>query len=199
MSTLDTVFDTGLGYSNSWRPQVTGLTSPFSLSNSFSMTGSQFRSVSEGSSGNGSQNSTSDLPVVQLLGIGNEETLFLSSTNWQTNSFVSLPVTNFPPGYAQATMFVNGTPSTSSIVRIGTTPTSFTLNRPTKAAKGALQFTFTNTPGAVFNVLASTNASTPLTNWTVLSNVTETTDGHFSFTDTQATNFARRFYRVVSP
>ena len=117
-----------------------------------------------------------------------------------TNSYVSLPVTNFPPGYALATMFVNGTPGVSSIVRIGTTPaSSFLLSRPTKAANGALKFTFNNTPGALFNVLASTNLSTALTNWTVLSNATEIADGHFQFTDAQATNFARRFYRVVSP
>ena len=33
----------------------------------------------------------------------------------------------------------------------------------------------------------------------LLGGVTEVADGHFQFTDPQATNYARRFYRVHSP
>src|SRR5262249_48925191 len=86
----------------------------------------------ESSGGNGAQNSSSDVPVVELLGVGNEATLYLSCTNWQSNSFVSLPVTQFPVGYALATLFVNGTPSTSSIVRIASTQ-NFSTCRPAPA------------------------------------------------------------------
>jgi hypothetical protein len=197
---LETLYDVGLGFSNSWQPQIATVTSQVNLSNNLAMTGSQFRPSAEGSGGNGCQNSSSDHPVVQLLGIGNEQTLFLSSTNWQSNAFISLRVTNFPVGYALATMFVNGTPSTSSIVRIGPTPAStITLNHPPKLVNGSLEFTFTNVTGGVFNALATTNVAAPLSNWTVLGNVTEIADGQFQFSDAQTTNFPRRFYRVVSP
>ena len=64
---------------------------------------------------------------------------------------------------------------------------------------GAFQFSFTNTPGAVFTALASTNLSLRSTNWTVLGSVTEVSDGQFQFTDSQATNHKQQFYRVRSP
>src|ERR1019366_363070 len=92
-------------------------TSPLNLGSSLVVTGTQFRGVSEGSSGN-SQDSSADYPLVQLRSLESGQTMFLSSTNWGTNSFISLPVWNFPPGYALATMFVNGIQSTSSIVNI---------------------------------------------------------------------------------
>jgi len=195
---LDNLFDVGLGYTNATQPQLASVTSPLNLSNRLAMTGSQFRPLAEASGGNGGQSSASDYPVVQLLGIGNEQTLYLSSTNSQTNSYVSFPVTNFPPGYALATMFVNGTPSTSSIIRIGPTPVATRLSN-LAVTNGTVQFGFTNTPGGIFNVLATTNVSLPASNWTVLGNVLETADGQFHFSDAQAGSFPRRFYRVISP
>jgi hypothetical protein len=66
-------------------------------------------------------------------------------------------------------------------------------------ANGSFQFAFTNTPGASFTVLASTNIYLPLANWTALTNVVESPAGHYLFTDLQATNNPRRFYRVRSP
>ena len=195
---LANLFDPGLGYTSATQPQIATVTSPLNLGNSFAVTGSGFRPQAESSGGNNGQNSASDFPVVQFLGIGNEQTLYLSCTNLQSNSYVSLPMTNFPPGYALATVFVNGTPSTSSIVRIGPTPTSIHLDNVART-NGTLQFTFSNTPDGIFNALATTNLSLPSSNWTVLSNIMETADGQFQFTDVQATNFSRRFYRVVSP
>ena len=64
---------------------------------------------------------------------------------------------------------------------------------------GTFQFVFTNTPGASFTLLATTNIYLPLTNWTVLTNVVENPAGHFRFTDPQATNYPHRFYRLRSP
>ena len=50
------------------------------------------------------------------------------STNWQTNSFTSAPVSGFPPGWALATVFVNGIPSTGSVINISVpVPTAITL------------------------------------------------------------------------
>ena len=111
------LYDVGLGFSNSWQPQIATVTSPLILGSSLVLTGSQFRGISEGSGGN-TQDSSTDYPLVQLRRLDNEQTVFLLTTNWSTNSFTSLPVWNFPPGYALATVFVNGIQSTSSIVNI---------------------------------------------------------------------------------
>jgi hypothetical protein len=59
------------------------------------------------------------------------------------------------------------------------------------------QFAFTNTPGANFVALASSNPAVPLTNWTSLGTVPEISAGKFQFTDLQ-TQGERRFYSVRS-
>ena len=50
--------------------------------------------------------------------------------------------------------------------------------------------------GSSFNVLASTNAKAPLSQWTILGTSIETDLGHFRYHDADATNYPRRFYRV---
>jgi len=192
-------YDVGLGFSAGWQPHITNATSPLTLSNNLAITGAGFRGRTESSGGNGAQNSPSDVPVAQLISLGNEQTLFLSSTNWQTNSFLSTPVTNFPPGNALLTVFANGIPSASSIIRIAPTPVLFSLTNSTRLTNGAFQFSFTNVSGAVFTTFAASNINLPLSNWTVVGNPTETAAGQFQFADTQATNSTRRFYRVHSP
>lgn len=111
------VYDVGLGFNASSQPQIPAFSPPLGLGYSLSLTGSLFRGISEGSCGD-SQDSPADYPVVQLHSLGNEQTLFLPTTSWSTNSFTSTPVTNFPPGYALATIFVNGIPSASSILDV---------------------------------------------------------------------------------
>ena len=167
------LYDVGLGYSNSWQAQISTVNSPLVLGTNLMLTGSQFRGISEGSGGNANQDSPGDYPVVQLRSLANEQTMFLSTTNWSTDSFVSTPVTNFPAGYALVTVFVNGIPSPSSIVSINPAFTAIILMHPTKLGSGALQFSFTNLPNFSFSVLATTNLALPVTNWTVLGGSTE--------------------------
>jgi trimeric autotransporter adhesin len=64
---------------------------------------------------------------------------------------------------------------------------------------GTFQFTFTNTPGARFSVLASTNVAQPLSQWTVLGPATENAPGRFQFMDVTATNRPVRYYRLRWP
>jgi hypothetical protein len=78
-------------------------------------------------------------------------------------------------------------------------PPPIILGNAARLANGAFQFTFTNTPGTSFTVWGSTDATLPLTNWYVLGSVTETSAGQYQFTDVQATNQSRCFYRVLSP
>ena len=192
------LYDIGLGFSASRQPQITSIDSPLPLGSGLALTGSQFRGVS-GSSGGNSQDSATDYPLVQLRSIESGQSTFLLSTNWSTNSFTSLPVWNFPPGWALATVFVNGIPSTSSIVNLSVpTPTETSLTNAKRLTDGAFQFSFTNNVGALFGVLAATNPTLPLGNWTALGGVTEVSPGHFQFADPQATNSPQRFYRLRS-
>ena len=137
---------------------------------------------------------------MQLRSVESGQTRFLLATNWSTNSYASVPVTNFPPGYALATVLVNGIPSASSVVNISVpVATSPVLTNAGPTAKGAFQFAFTNSPGAVFGVWATTNPATALTNWTALGGACEVSPGQFQFTDTQATNGGQRFYSARAP
>jgi hypothetical protein len=194
VTSVTELYDVGLGFTNSWQPQIAAINSLLINGGCLEFTGSQFRGVSEGSSGN-TQDSPADYPVVQLRSLANEQTMFLFSTNWSTNSFTSAPVTGLPNGYALVTVFVNGIPSTSSILYLG----PILLTSPTKLPGGAFQFNFANTPGVGFTALCTTNLAQPMNNWTVLGGVTEISPGQFQFTDWQATNSPQCFYRVRSP
>jgi len=193
------LYDVGLGFAGSRQPQIATLNSSLNLGDSLALTGAKFGGVSEGSGGNGSQDSAGDCPVVQLRSIENGQVLFLSSTNWQTNSFVSLPAINFPAGWVLATVFVNGTPSAAGILLIAPASTAIILRNPARTGSGAFQFDFTGTHGSAFTALAATNPELPLSNWTVLGSPSEISAGQFQFTDLQATNNRQRFYRVRSP
>src|SRR5581483_84346 len=135
---------------------------------------------------------------VELQSLGNEQTLFLSAANWSANSFYSMPITNFPPGYALVTVFVNGIPSSSSVVDV-IIPTSPRLSLTLPPA-AAFQLSFTNMPGFSFSVLTSQDPAAPLTHWTLLGVATDiASPGQYQFTDSQSANYPQRFYRLRWP
>lgn len=192
------LYDTGLGFNNSWRPQIAAANSPLSIGGNLNVTGSGFSGLSEGASGD-FQSSPANYPLVQLRGMESGQVHFLPATNWSANSFTSLPLWNFPPGYALATVFVNGIPSTSRVVNISVpTPALTTLNNVQISTNGVFQLSFTNNPGAVLGVLMTTNLTSPLGNWTALGGVTETAPGQFQFRDPQNSD-AQRFYLLTAP
>jgi hypothetical protein len=211
------VYNVGLGFSSSWQPQLDPFGSELTLGGGLALSGTGFRGVSEGSAGN-PQDSPGDVPVVQLLSLGNEQTLYLLSnpgTPWSDTSYTSAVVSGFPPGYMLVTMFVNGIPSAPGSVGTldpadvpGTgcildvtvpVPTPPVLTGLQALTNGSIQFSFTNTVGALFGVLATTNLSSPETNWTVVGAATEISLGHFQFADPQAAQSPQRFYVVYSP
>jgi len=198
-STLATsaLYDIGLGFSNAWRAQITTITSPLSSGASLSLTGSKFRGVSEGGGGNTSYSSPSDHPVVQLRSVEGGRTVFSLATSWTANAITTAAGQGVPSGWALATVFVNGIPSTSSVVRVES-PQIYLAN-PLKLAGGAFQYSFTNTPGLAFTALTSTNIALPLSNWTILGAVTEIAPGQYQFTDVQNTNDPMRFHSVRQP
>src|SRR5882757_9293101 len=68
-----------LGFDPSWQPLVTSV-SPFFLTSGSELTasGSRLKGISGASGGNGPQNSSSNDPLVKLLSLANEQTLFLT-------------------------------------------------------------------------------------------------------------------------
>jgi hypothetical protein len=115
------LFGRGLGFIEAWRPVLTSATSPLALGASLSATGSQFRGVSEASGSNSAQNSPPDYPLLQLRRMDNDQTRFLlpdSSGTWSDTSFTSVPITAFPVRHAHVTVFTNGIPSISKIIRV---------------------------------------------------------------------------------
>ena len=79
------------------------------------------------------------------------------------------------------------------------TVSSVSLANAAISSEGAFQFTFTNVPGALFNVFATTNVAESFTNWIYLGEPLEVSPGQYQFTDTSNTNGPERFYTVVSP
>ncbi len=91
------LYDPGLGFDPAWQPLLTTV-SPSILPNGSALTasGSRFKGISEASGGNGTQNSSSNYPLVQLLSLTNEQTLFLpvdTMAGWSDTSFTSKPLT----------------------------------------------------------------------------------------------------------
>jgi hypothetical protein len=197
MSTAD-LYDVGLGFNSSWQPQITSITPPFSSGGSLVLAGSRYRGLSEASGGNGPQDSPSDHPVVQWRSLESGQTVFLSSTNWSTNAFVSLSVGSLPPGFALVNVSVNGIPSPSVISVSSPRPNPFNLGG-LKVNSGVFQLSFSSTPNARFTVLGSADLTQPATNWPVLGSMTEVSAGQFQFTDNSASNAPVRFYYVRSP
>jgi hypothetical protein len=78
----------------------------------------------------------------------------------------------------------------------GQTVTSITLTTPGFLPEGAPQFSFTNVPGAKFDVFSTTNLTDSFVSWDWLGEAAEPAPGQFQFTDIPATNYPARFYRV---
>lgn len=112
------LYDVGLGFSNSWRPQITSITTTLTLGNGLAMSGAQFRGLSEASGGSAPQNSPTDYPIVQVRNLESQEIVFALPSAWSTNTFTSLPVTGISAGWAMATVFVSGIPSESRLLSL---------------------------------------------------------------------------------
>jgi hypothetical protein len=121
------LYDPGLGFDPSWQPLLTRVSPPILRDRSLLLaSGSRFKGISEASGGNGAQNSSSNYPLVQLLSLANEQTVFLpmnADRGWSDTAFTSTPITlmttsssGFPIGYALVTVFTNGIPSQTHFV-----------------------------------------------------------------------------------
>lgn len=67
-------------------------------------------------------------------------------------------------------------------------------------AAQSFQLTFSDdTPGGTFSVLASTNLSLPVNEWSIVGQPIQVGPGLYQFTDGDSANTPERFYRVSSP
>jgi mannan endo-1,4-beta-mannosidase len=87
-------------------------------------------------------------------------------------------------------------PEVITLDELNAVPPAITSSGP--SVTGAFQLNGTGPRGSTYHMLASTNLALQMANWSVLTNATFS-GGVFTFTDKQATNFPRRFYRVVTP
>ena len=114
------LYDPGLGFQEAWRPRVTAV-GPVAVGGAVGVEGSFFQGLSEASGANGSRNSATNYPLVQLRRLDSEQTVFLPIdpvAGWSDNSFTSLPLASFPPGWAFLTVITNGIPSISLLVHV---------------------------------------------------------------------------------
>ena len=125
------LYDVGLGFTGASR-SVIGSAS-FNASGKLVLTGTGFLGISSASGGNGSQDSPTNYPVLQLRRLDNEQCTFLPYdplANVSDGSLRSLPVFPFS-GYALATVFTNGIPSISALVSTIPTTPDIALEAPT--------------------------------------------------------------------
>ena len=128
------IYNIGLSNSSAWQPAITAAS--FNASNQLVLTGTGFIGISSASGGNGTQDSSSNYPIVQLRRLDNEQTTFQlsdSTTNTSATAFTSMPVIPFS-GYAMATVFTNGIPGVSSLVAFPLPATSPTVTTATWAS-----------------------------------------------------------------
>ena len=113
-------YDRGLGQVADWRPILTNATDPLPLGWPLVIEGTGLRGISEGSGSNGGQHSASNIPVVQLRRLDNGQisNLYPANGSFSQTHFVSLPLSDFNPGYALLTVFANGIPSLSKIILV---------------------------------------------------------------------------------
>jgi hypothetical protein len=187
----------GAIFDPSWQPRISSASLPLGLGSGVLLHGLRFRGISEASGGNGNQDSSTDYPLVQLRSLATDQTMFLAPSNWTATTFLSAPLNNFPAGWAMATVFANGIPSAPSLLLVGAP--SLAWDTIAVLADGSCRLTFTNLPNFGFSVLASTDVTSPLTDWTLLGAATEISPGHYQFIDLLAPAYPHRFYRIRWP
>jgi N-acetylneuraminic acid mutarotase len=118
--------------------------------------------------------------------LANGQVLVAAGQGPDPNFSISLESVNL----ASAELYDSGVPFVNPIIN------------PARLGDGSFQFHFHgNLNSTNYRVLASPNAAAPLNTWSNLGPANEMPpgSGQFQFTDRQATNYPRRFYRVSSP
>jgi len=116
--------------------------------------------------------------------------LFTAATRSSAFALVTLPPLNAGLSWA------NNLAANGSIQVVSTVPPHF--GGVAKLNDGNIRLSGTGPTNAGYHIFASTNVAQPLSNWLQVGTGTFT-GGVLNFTDLQATNYLRRFYRVATP
>ena len=156
-----------LGIVGTRRPVVTTVNSPLTLGSAVTVTGTGFIGDSEASGGSTSSSAT-NLPLLQLRRVDNEQIVWTSPAPLSTRSatsYQSSPLSNLPPGPYLLTVYVNALASNSTMLMIGNkanqTISGFTPTTP--VAFGATAQTLTATAGLSSSPLVFSRTSGPCT------------------------------------
>lgn len=153
------LFDAGQGFAESRRPVITSAPSSQTQPATMSLTGTAFRGDSESASGT-SNASASNVPLLHLQRIDNDQTLFVGpSASWTDTSFTSGTLSGLPAGHYRVSMIVNGIPSMERLISFANPgpPPQISINdvTVTEGNSGTTTATFTvslSAPGGAVTV-----------------------------------------------
>ena len=183
------LFDGGLGYNLSSRPRrIDTVNSPIGSGDSLSITGSGFNDLIN-----------SAAPVVQLRSLEGSQTVLLSVANWSANALTTASVSGFPPGYALVTVSANGFSSSAKLITVKVPVPVVPQLTGIQSDGTNITFVFTNNPDTLFAILATTNLTLPLSNWTPVGSAIETSPGQFQFSGAITPDKPQQFYITRSP
>jgi hypothetical protein len=134
-------YDVGLGFAAARRPVITTvstLTNPFAVGFPLKLTGSKFTGDGD-ASGGGTQNSASNMPLVQLRRLDNDSTQWLTPDTTNPGSpaqYTSAALHGFTLGWYAITMFSTAVPSETKIARL--LPVFVVTTAMSPASDGAL-------------------------------------------------------------
>jgi len=182
-----------------WQPQIASVS--LLEDNRIAVSGSGFRGISEGSSGN-SQDSAADYPVLELMGLNGGQTFFLRVTNWSVNSLISAPLPQLPAGYLLATVFVNGIPSTGQIFANSILPPTAPSQDQIPGrillqsiGPSGVTISYAGLPGVTYSVQRALTLAGP---WTTITTVTAGESGTGRCLDSEPP-VDKAFYRISYP
>ena len=175
------LYDPGLGFSDSWRPTISGLAFDPGSPARLTISGSGFKGLSE-ASGGASNSSATNYPLFYLQRMDNDQFSFIqsdSATTWSDTAFTSVSVYGLPLGTYRASVYTNAIPSQQQLLVIApsvrVSPTSLAFGSVSTGNSSAPQtITITNngaadlinsaaTAGTHFSVGAGTCGTLPKT------------------------------------
>jgi len=136
-------YDTGVA--DNRRPVVTSASNPVILGGNISLTGSGFTGDSE-ASGGATNSSATNLPLLQLRRVDNEQIAWTSPamlSPGSATSYQSSPLTGLPLGPYLLTLYVNALASTSTVVSVGTSTVTVAASSASSTFGQSVIFTAT--------------------------------------------------------
>jgi hypothetical protein len=141
------------------QPMVTGFPSTMVIGAPVSIRGFNLTGIVEGSGGNPSQNSASNVPIVTLKSLSNdqEQVLDLDTTApWSDTQVLTQPLGAFPVGFAELSVTANGIRSTAQIGSVKL-PQSISFSAPSTLGAGStVALTATATSGLTVTLATQT-------------------------------------------